>query len=72
MSNEITIKSYLFLLLIFPLMIVLAITNFFISNILLVFLFAAISLTLGILLILFKPEKTIKIKYGENIIINIG
>gem|GEM_PF-5899487 len=72
MSNEITIKSYLFLLLIFPLMTVLAITNFLISNILLVFLFAAISLTLGILLILFKPEKTIKIKYGENIIINIG
>lgn len=72
MSNEITIKSYLFLLLIFPLMIALAITNFLISNILLVFLFAAISLTLGILLILFKPEKTIKIKYGKNILINIG
>jgi hypothetical protein len=72
MSNEITIKSYLFLLLIFPFMIVLAIANFLISNMLLFFLFVAITLVLGILLILLKPEKTIKIKYGEKILINIG
>jgi len=72
MSNEITIKSYLFLLLIFPVMVVLTIANFLISNILLFFLFSIVSLTSVFLLILFKPEKKIKIKYGENILINIG
>jgi hypothetical protein len=56
----------------FPLMIALAITNFLFSNILLFSLFILIALILGILLILFKPEKTIKIKYGENTLFNIG
>lgn len=72
MNNEITVKSYLFLVLIFPVMLILSITNFLISNTLLFFLFSITSLTLGVLLILFKPEKTIKIKYGENILINIS
>jgi len=53
-------------------MVVLTIANFLISNILLFFLFSIVSLTSGFLLILFKPEKKIKIKYGENILINIG
>jgi|AntDeeMetagen681_2_1112603.scaffolds.fasta_scaffold07204_2 positive regulator of sigma E activity len=72
MDNKITVKSYLFLVFMFPLMIALAITNFLFSNILLFSLFILIALILGILLILFKPEKTIKIKYGENTLLNIG
>jgi hypothetical protein len=72
MDNKITVKSYLFLVFMFPLMIALAITNFLFSNILLFSLFILIALILGILLILFKPEKTIKIKYGENTLFNIG
>jgi hypothetical protein len=72
MSNKITIKSYLFLVLIFPAMVALSITNFLISNTLFFFLFTIISLVLGVLLILVKPEKTIKIKYGENTLFNIG
>jgi len=59
MSNEITIKSYLFLLLIFPVMVVLTIANFLISNILLFFLFSIVSLTSGFLLILFKQANFI-------------
>jgi hypothetical protein len=72
MDNKITVKSYLFLVFMFPLMVALAVTNFLFSNILLFSLFILIALILGILLILFKPEKTIKIKYGENTLFNIG
>ena len=72
MDNKITVKSYLFLVFMFPLMVALAVTNFLFSNMLLFSLFILIALILGILLILFKPEKTIKIKYGENTLLNIG
>ena len=72
MDNKITVKSYLFLVFMFPLMVALAVTNFLFSNILLFSLFILIALILGFLLILFKPEKTIKIKYGENTLFNIG
>lgn len=72
MSNKITAKSYLFLVLIFPLMFILAIINFFMSNILLVSLFAFTTIISGALLIIFKPEKKIKIKYGQKILLDIG
>lgn len=72
MSNKITVKSYLVLALIFIAMFFLTIINFLSSNILLFALFFISSIILGSLLILFKPEKKIKIKYGEKILINIG
>jgi membrane-anchored protein YejM (alkaline phosphatase superfamily) len=72
MSNKITVKSYLVLALIFIVMFFLTIINFLSSNILLFALFFISSIILCSLLILFKPEKKIKIKYGEKILINIG
>lgn len=72
MSNKITVKSYLFLALVFPLMFILTIINFLSPNILLFTLFFIASIILGSLLVLFKPEKNIKIKYGDNVLINIG
>lgn len=72
MNNEITVKSYLFSFIIFFLMAVLSIINFMVSNTILFSLFIITTVIFGVLLIIFKPEKKIKIKYGDNILINIG
>lgn len=72
MNNEITVKSYLFSVLMVFLTAVLSIINFIASNILLFSLFIITTVIFGVLLILFKPEKKIKIKYGDNTLINIG
>lgn len=71
MNNKVSVKSYIFLFLMFVMMIVLSISNFLSGNLPLVFLFVLCSLILGILLILFAPKKTIKVKYGENNLFNI-
>ncbi|MGP3777984.1 hypothetical protein ACTWKD_04050 [Halanaerobium saccharolyticum] len=72
MNNEITVKSYLFSFLIFFLMAILSLINFMVSNTLLFSLFIITTVIFGVLLIIFKPEKKIKIKYGDNTLINIG
>lgn len=71
MNNKISVKSYIFLGLMFLVMIGLSVMNFLSHNLPLVFLFVLCSLVLGVLLVLFEPEKRIKVKYGENTLFDI-
>ena len=70
-NNNINVKSYLFLIVMFLIMTVFFIKGLINSNIPLIILFAFSFLILGILIVLFEPKRPISIKYGDNILFNI-
>ena len=71
-NNGIGVKSYLFLIVFFILIAIFFIRSIIIFNIPLIIIFTFSALVLGILVVLFEPKKTIRFKYGDNILFDIG
>lgn len=71
MSNKITTRNYLILILIFSFMFMLTVINIFMSNTLM-FLSAFITIISVALLILLEPKRSIKIKYGQKTLLHIN
>lgn len=72
MKNQIEVKAYLFLILMFLTGFGLSILTYFTSNVVLTATLIIATVVFSVLLILFKPKRKIKIKFSEKHAIYLG